>query len=419
MACFRGFLPHGGKTHYISLAKLGPDPYFRGVHWQPNASSLTDTDAVTRALEAAWPRVLRVEAVRLPGGRAQKMRLGEGSIDRKTDNAPSVMEEVAAQCAADNDALGGEERTYEIQVWLIKNLRKPDLGEEMKILGRLKFGTPEAGDRATGGVMKEVAGIFKGYGEAQAQIASADEKRMGAINSGFEIMAKMMEGTAAIAEQTAAVGANHVKMFELKITDERERRQEAREEAQMNARAEAEERADMKRMAMLEKMGSAAEKILEKALPTILFKIQVDTACKAKEAGIKVESPDDSSQQQQTAQQKPAEQKRPAGAQPGDTIVVQLCPMSAELGQILDAAPENVREAIAEAAGDQIWDLFCAAMCKTEDNECRATLLAIQDYYKKLTKPKRQNLLMALAQLGAGPAMQLNALFQRIGLKFE
>lgn len=373
------------------------------MKWQPNASSFTDTDAVTKALLAAWPRAKRVEAVRLGGGRAPKQRLGEGMIE-PGDSAEGVIEELASQCHADAEALGGDERTYEIQVFLVRSTRKPDMGDlEMKVLGRLKFGNPEAVDRGGGGLLKEVSAIFKGYGEAQTQIAAADQKRLEAIGTGFDVMAKMLEGMSAVTEQTAAVGANHVKMFELKVMDEKERRQEAREEAQAQAQAEAEAARDARTLELLTHIGNKASEVLAQMLPTIIFKMKVDAATKAKEHGITIEEPPDA--------------PPPEPSPPVTVTQVVKTETRDELASMLGSLNAQQKGKIKKATGDDIWSVLVAASEAPDDDQCIAILLKLRQLLQDMG-PKAQPMLIDVGiVLGMDRVQQLKRVFAKIDIK--
>ena len=377
----------------------------RTMPWQPNVSSLTDTDAVTKGLLAAWPRAKRVEAVRLGGGRAPKMRLGEYTIE-SSDSAEGVIEELASQCHADSEALGGDERTYEVQVFLVRNTRKPDMQDlEMKVIGRLKFGNPEAVDRGGGGLLKEVSAIFKGYGEAQTQIAAADQKRLEAIGTGFDVMAKMLEGMGAITEQTAAVGANHVKMFELKVLDEKERRQEAREEAQAQAEIEYERERDARMLTLLGHLGNQAQTMLAQLLPTLIFKMRVDAEVKAKEHSVTVEAPNDA-----------APPTPPSSAPTVTQVEVTKTETRDELASLIGSLTAAEKKKIQKAAGEDIWSVLEAAAKAPDDDQCIAILMKLRELLTEMG-PKAQPMLISIGTtLGMERVGKLQRVFRAVGI---
>ena len=333
--------------------------------WHPNTTPTADTSAILKSLEGYWPQgAEKVEAVRLQAGREPQMSLGSYDIEEH-DSPSHVVEFLASACAADCEALGGEARRYELKVHLRrKRNRKATAEVEIAILGILRLGT---GDPASpgGNIMKEAGNLIGKIGESEEKRAAAEErradadvKRHSAIGSGFDVMARMIEGMGTLVENTSQIGANHVKIAELKLGAEREERAERKEEAQRKQEEEWATAREAKVFGMLGVIGQQLAPFVPGFMAALIMNMQATAAARAKDAGVTVPG------------------FTPAAPQPGPTVR-QVHEIRDALVGLLNSLDKSETAKVKKIVGDDVWSILQAAAAAEDDDACLGVLVKL------------------------------------------
>ncbi len=368
-----------------------------------------------KTLEGVWGKVDAIEAVRLATSRDPLATLGTYTVekDSKKDTPRTAIDTVAAQCEHDAQTLGGEQR-YELKAYVqIKKGvgRNQTVSEEIKILGRIKFGKPDEGG-SVGATLKEVTGVMKAMGEHQQSAADAENQRMENLGKGFELMMTMMQHMTEATAQTQAVNANMVRMHELTLQDTKEQRQEKREAMQAQYEMEMDER-------KITKLVGFGRELLIPLVPGFLdllgglaFKMKVDAAQKARDAGINVETPKPPDPASRTPPPPPSDED-------GTITVEQQSVIAQELLLILERLPKAGLDQLKESMGEDAWGLFKSTMEADTDDEALGRLRKLPDAVANLTEERKLAMFSALAMLPSMYQVRLNTLLERYQIRFR
>jgi hypothetical protein len=380
--------------------------------FQPNPVSNVDSSAIRERLEHAWPTAVAVEVIRMASGRDPPSSLGKW-IREKDDSAETIIDGLAEQCKHDCETLGGDQRSYEFKAYCEKK-KKTRNGEtreeEIRVLGRIRIGDPEIGDKGgSASMMREATNFIRGIAESQGRIAEANTQLLENVGHGADIMRGMMGTISEAADMAGNMNQHAVKLAEIRLTDERERRAEQRELDKERAEAQAERERDAQIMRVVTSVGSEAKNVLMELLPAIKYKIVVDAAVKAKTHGITVEEP---STQTSTPPSPPSSDDEP------DVTVTQRCKMGLELEEIFAMLTDEQRGKIKSASGENVWSLFVAAMSAESDAECTAILRQLPVHVKQLGA-RKNHLLALLGSLGLEASTRLQMLLGQAGIRSE
>lgn len=372
--------------------------------WQPNATATTDTSAVFKNIEKIGKSLKAVEIIRKASRSDPQVSLGTYTVE--ADDTPRTIADAAAEAARlDADTIGGEQK-YELRGYVQKPRRGGGVDEQQEPLGVLRFGVADTGDKQISNTLREVTAVIKQMGESSTKAAEAEDARMESLNKGFIIQTQMMNALAEAADKQNLVNANTVKMFELRIGAEKEERQERREAADEQARLAYEERQDARVFGMLNSIGQHMKPFLPGFFQALAYRMTVDAACKAKEAGITVEQP-------------PApEPEAEAPAEPGNVTITQESPMAKELMTVLDGIGTKKQQTMRKTIGEDLWSILIAAMGADTDNEFCSILRKMPSALKSLGTEAINNLMQAIGKLPPPVQMQLNDIFQRAGVDF-
>lgn len=366
--------------------------------WQPNVAAQTDTTAIYKGLEGVWPGLKAVEIVRMSNGRDGATSLGKHTRDPE-DTPSSITDDIARLCNDDTAALGGDRQQYEIRAFVLKRTRQGNV-EEAKTLGRLRFGQSEGGDKPTGGLIREAAALVKSIGDASGAAADAEGKRMENVARSVELLVDMNVAMRTSMESQTQVNANAVRMFELKLADDKEQREANREAAEKAADRAYEQQRDEQMMVMLAKVGTAVGPGVLDVLGALAVKIRVDAAAKAKHEGVDMPPP-------------PPDPPPSSGA-----TVTQDNKLRDEVVAVLDSLTAAEKKKIAKAIEEDAWSVLVAASQAPDDRQAAIILDRLARAIFALGPDKINKARVVISELSAEKQAAIEAVFKTAGIGF-
>ncbi len=368
--------------------------------WQLAAAPAAETNVLHKNLESVFGKTTVIEIQRVTSGRV--LNLGTYTIE-KDDTPRGVVDLLAQTCKEDADTCGGEQR-YEFRAVILT--KRPGKGseEEIKSLGRLRFGEFDPGlANPSGSVIKETAQLVKSLGDANEKAAEAEGRRMDAMNKGVELMANMMGVMAEATEKGQAINANAVRMFELKIADDKEQRAETAErEARAEERA-AEQWHSERTFGLLNRIGDALRPFVPGIMQGVILNMHVNAATKAKSEGFDVSG-------------FPGAGPPPPPSTPAETVR-QVHETRDELVQLISSLSKADTTKVKKAVGEDVYALLVAASEAVDDHECFAILVKLRDVIEEMGEKAIAMFGQVSIVLGDERTLTLNKILAKIPRK--